>query len=213
MVVCAGARAFDLLLNQTRELCYVAPLSGRAQRVCAGFGVQCTSLRLRVLRVKLPNGEHEYLVTSLLDAQRYPHHLFADLYDRRWGVEEAFKQIKARLTVENFSSKSALAVEQDFHARVLLLNLTNLFVLEADRRIARDTAHRQHRYQADRHFALAQLRKTLPRLLLASTGVRLIGTLLQRMSSEAESIRPERSYPRDFKRGRCRYPLAYKAVA
>lgn len=207
------SRAFDLLLNQTRELCYVAPLSRRAQRVCAEFGVQCTSLRLRVLRVKLPNGEHEYLVTSLLDAQRYPHHLFADLYDRRWGVEEAFKQIKARLTVENFSGKSALAVEQDFHARVLLLNLTNLFVLEADRRIARDTAHRQHRYQANRHFALALLRKTLPRLVLASTGVRLIGALLQRMSSEAESIRPERSYPRDFKRARCRYPLAYKAVA
>lgn len=60
-----------------------------------------------------------------------------------------FKQLKCRLTVKSFTGKSVLSVEQDFHARVLLMNLTNLFVLEADRRIERRSVHREHRYQAN----------------------------------------------------------------
>lgn len=207
------SRAFDLLLNDTSELCYVARLSERARRVCAEFGVDCTSLRLRVVRVRLTSGEHEYLVTSLCDAERYPRHLFRDLYARRWAVEESYKQLKCRLTVENFSGKSALAVEQDFHARVLLMNLTNLFVLEADRRIHKQCAHREHRYQANRHYALAQLRRWLPRLLLGRATVALVTTILQRLASEPEAVRPDRSYPREPRPLQRGYPFAYKAVA
>lgn len=207
------SRAFDLVLNNTQELCYEAVLSRRARTVCAEYGVECARLRLRIVRVRLSTGDYEYLVTSLCDAERYPLCLFSDLYARRWAVEEAFKQLKCRLTAENFSGKSVLAVEQDFHARVLLINLTNLFVLEADRRIARDTAHREHRYQANRHFALAQLRRYLPRLLLGRAGIKLITKILQRLSSESEAVRPDRICPRDAKPLRRGYPVAYKPVA
>lgn len=207
------SRAFDLVLNNTQELCYEAVLSRRARTVCAEYGVECARLRLRIVRVRLSTGDYEYLVTSLCDAERYPLCLFSDLYARRWAVEEAFKQLKCRLTAENFSGKSVLAVEQDFHARVLLMNLTNLFVLEADRRIACDTAHREHRYQANRHFALAQLRRYLPRLLLGRAGIKLITKILQRLSSESEAVRPDRICPRDAKPLRRGYPVAYKPVA
>lgn len=207
------SRAFDLVLSNTQELCYEARLSRRAQTVCAEYGVQCERLRLRIVRVRLSTGEYEYLVTSLCDAERYPLHLFADLYARRWAIEEGYKQLKCRLTAENFSGKSVLAVEQDFHARVLLMNLTNLFVLEADRRIARDTAHRQHRYQANRHYALAQLRRYLPRLLLGRAGIALIAKILRRISTEPEAVRPDRNYPREAKPLRRGYPFAYKPVA
>jgi hypothetical protein len=207
------SRAFDLLVNDTRELCYVAHLTERARRVCGEFGVECASLRLRIVRVRLATGEQEYLVTSLCDAERYPLHLFGDLYARRWAVEEGYKQLKCRLTAENFSGKSALAVEQDFHARVLLMNLTNLFVLEADRRIDKRCAHREHRYQTNRHYALAQVRRWLPRLLLGRATVTLVAMILRRLSSEPEAVRPERSYPREPRPLQRGYPFAYKAVA
>lgn len=151
-------RTLDLLQHGTHELCYVACLSKRAKAVCAAFGVDLAVLRLRVVRVRLKSGEDEFLVTSLLDAERYPLHLFSDLYARRWAVEESFKQLKARLTAENFSGKTALSVRQDFHARVLLANLVNLFALTSDRRIRAQDRHRQrrHAHQTNRHYALAQ---------------------------------------------------------
>lgn len=206
-------RTLDLLQHDTTELCYIAPLTKRARTVCATFGVTLPALRLRVLRVRLKTGEDEFLITSLLDAERYPHHLFRDLYARRWAIEESYKQIKARLTVENFSGKSELAVQQDFHARVLLANLVNLFALESDRRIRRKDheRQRQHPHQTNRHYALAQLRHFLPRFLLAPT-LRLVRTILDRFASEAESIRPDRSFPRTKPPLRRGYPIAYKPV-
>jgi hypothetical protein len=207
-------RTLDLIQHGTDELCYIAPLGKRARAVCAVAGVSLSALRLRVLRVRLESGEDEFLVTSLLDTQRYPHHLFRDLYARRWAVEEALKQLKVRLTAENFSGKTALAVRQDFHARVLLANLVNLFCIESDRRIRGQDQRRQrqHPHQTNRHYALAQLRHFLPRFLLAPT-LGLVRALLGRLASEAESIRPERSYPRRTSRFRRGYPIAYKPVA
>lgn len=207
-------RTLDLVHHDADELWYVAPLGKRAQAVCAAAGVSITALRLRVVRVRLKNGEDEFLVTSLLDDTRYPHYLFRDLYGRRWSVEECFKQIKCRVTAENFSGRTELAVYQDFHARILLVNLTNLFCIESDRRIRRDdvTRQRQHLHQTNRHFGLAQLRQFLPRFLLTPT-VAMARTILARFASEAEAIRPDRSYPRIKTLVQNEYPLAYKPVA
>ena len=204
----------DLARHGTDELSYEAVLNRRALALCAQFGVDTASLRLRVVRVRLKNGVDEFLVTSLLDSERYPRHLFRDLYARRWGVEESFKQLKARLTTENFSGKSELAVRQDFHARVLLANLVNLFALESDRRIRREDARRQrqHPHQTNRHYALAQLRHFLPRFLFRPS-LGLVREILRRFASEAESIRSDRSYPRTPPRLRRGFPIAYKPVA
>lgn len=205
----------DLARHGTEELGYSASLNRRALALCEQLGVPVPpSLRLRVLRVRLDNGTDEYLVTSLLDCERYPRHLFRDLYARRWAVEEAFKQLKARLTAENLSGKSELAVRQDFHARVFLANLVNLFALESDRRIRKDdkARQRQHPHQTNRHYALAQLRHFLPRFLMNPTR-RIVHEILQRFASEAEAIRPGRSFPRTPPRLHREFSIAYKPVA
>jgi len=44
-----------------------------------------------------------------------------NLYRQRWGVEEAFKTLKARLDVIHFSGKTLHAVQQDFYANVFLI--------------------------------------------------------------------------------------------
>jgi hypothetical protein len=40
-----------------------------------------------LVRVRLKGGETEVLATSVLDAERIPARLFAQLYHKRWGVE------------------------------------------------------------------------------------------------------------------------------
>jgi hypothetical protein len=85
-----------------------------------------TSLRIRLVRVRLSTGEWEVLVTSLLDETRYPSTGFLELYGLRWGIETFFGLLKTRLELENFSGTQAEAVRQDFYATVYVSSLESL---------------------------------------------------------------------------------------
>ena len=71
-------------------------------------------------------------MTNLLDARRYPAEQFGALYHRRWRVEEAFKRIKHRLRLEAPSGLNYLAFQQDFAAKVLADNLSQLLSAETE---------------------------------------------------------------------------------
>lgn len=77
----------------------------------------------RLIKVELDNGEKEVLCTSLTDSRAYPYSDFEQLYHYRWNEEEAYKLLKSRIELEDFSGKTAKAVKQDFHAKVFLMTL------------------------------------------------------------------------------------------
>ena len=70
------------------------------------------------------------LVTNVLDETLSPED-FAALYRERWRIEEAFKLIKARLQVENFSGVLPHTVEQDFYATLVRSNCAAALALAA----------------------------------------------------------------------------------
>jgi len=71
-------------------------------------------ISFRLIKVTLQNGENEILCTSLNDMEKYLHEDFSELYHYRWNEEEAFKLLKCRIEIEDFSGKTAKAVKQDF---------------------------------------------------------------------------------------------------
>ena len=73
-------------------------------------------LSVRLVKVALPTGETEILCTSLMNQEQFPITDFQELYHKRWTAEEAFKMLKSRIELENFSGKTAVAVRQDFYA-------------------------------------------------------------------------------------------------
>lgn len=85
-----------------------------------------TPTPVRLIRDVTPSGTVRVLMTSLLDAQRFPAETFGALYHRRWRVEEAFKRVKHRLHLEAVSGLTYLALQQDFAAKVLADNLHTL---------------------------------------------------------------------------------------
>jgi hypothetical protein len=77
----------------------------------------------RLIKVELENGEKEILCTSLTDSKKYMHEDFEQLYHYRWNEEEAYKLLKSRIELEDFSGKTARAVRQDFYAKIFLMTL------------------------------------------------------------------------------------------
>jgi len=85
---------------------------------------------IRLVRVVLPGGMIEVLITNLEDEIAYPAAEFAELYHRRWRIEEAFRHIKCRLHLEQFGGETPLAIRQEFHATILLHNLATLAAMD-----------------------------------------------------------------------------------
>jgi hypothetical protein len=57
-----------------------SPCVEKSLRRCRKDKISTESLQLRLVRVDLPSGEPEILVSSLTDIRAYPTALFADLY-------------------------------------------------------------------------------------------------------------------------------------
>ena len=94
------------------------------------------AITVRFVAVRLSTGELEVLVTSLLDTECFPDADFKYIYNLRWGIETLYDVIKNRLSLENFSGKTALAVLQDFHATIFITGLESLLTQDADQQLA-----------------------------------------------------------------------------
>jgi hypothetical protein len=184
----------------------------RARQACRDRGLPTDPLQLRLIRIDLPTGEVEVLITSLLDTARFPYEVFKELYPQRWPVEEDYKVMKSRLQVENWSGISTEAVYQDFHATVFTKNLAAILAQPAQPVVAQRTSTRKHLYQINMTNLISKLKDTVVHLFRDADVLQLLTALWQQMLQTIEPIRPNRSIPREKKVHRKRYPTNYKST-
>jgi hypothetical protein len=184
----------------------------RARRACRERDLPTDPLSVRLIRIDLPTGEVEVLMTSLLDTARFPYEVFKELYSQRWPVEEDYKVMKSRLQVENWSGISSEAVYQDFHATIFSKNLAAILAQPAQPMVEQDTRARKHRYRVNMTNLVSKLKDTVVHLFLDADVLPLIRSLWRQMLCTIEPIRPNRSYPREKKVHRKRFPMNYKST-
>ena len=83
------------------------------------------SLNIRLIRIELSTGETELLATNVFEIG---YEKFQELYNLRWQEETYFLLVKERLSLENFTGKSLIAVYQDFWSTVFLSNLESFLI-------------------------------------------------------------------------------------
>ena len=170
-----------------------------ARKQCLLYGLSCEPITLRLIRVKLEDGEIEVLATSLLDEDAYPTGWFKHLYHLRWGVEEGYKREKCRVEIENFSGLSAQVIKQDFYAKIFVLNLTAVLSWVAQAIADRLYQARNHPYRVNFANALSKMKDNIVRLFLFDSAEQLLTPLVLAMAGTVEAVRPDRSYPRKIK--------------
>lgn len=176
------------------EVTLTAPKEVRAKCLARGWP---TELRVRLVTVRLSTGELEVLVTSLLDATAYPVAALAELYWRRWGQETYYGRLKGRLDLEHCSGKTVEAVEQDFHATVLLSNVESVVIGPAQAQLTERTATRQQPAQVNRAVSVHALKYHLIALLTQRvTAAQVLTQLTEWFQANPVSVRPGRKVPR-----------------
>ena len=190
---CKAVEAF-VASGKEQDILRLEP-TAEAMKECRQLGLDTSPLRVRAVRIELPSGETEVLLTSLVEEQ-LPAKLFGDLYAMRWGCEEGYKHQKSAAEMENFSGRNAEAVRQDSHARVFIVNLTAILALPVHEQVKERTAHRQLDYEVNWTTALSKVRNCGIQLFLGDDIEDLITGLQLAIGEGLTERRPGRSYPR-----------------
>lgn len=87
------------------------------------FPEMSKAVKCRLVKIKDQQGREQVLCTSLIDKEQHSRIDLSGLYSIRWGIEEGYKMLKARVQVEAFSGKTAIAVKQDIYAKIMMMSL------------------------------------------------------------------------------------------
>jgi hypothetical protein len=163
-----------------------------------------TSIAIRLVRVDLPSGETEILMSTLLDEHLYPVKIFKQLYHYRWGIETRYDLLKNCFGLENFSGLSERIVLQDFYIILLIANMEALLAAEVNQDLASKYPHRKHQYQTNISSCVGLLKHRIMDLLLSQDTEKVLQQLKQTFTEHLEPIRPDRKYERKVNRYRNR---------
>ena len=158
-------------------------------------------LTVRVIRFRLCSAgyrtESVTLVTTLLDAQKYPAEDIAGLYARRWKIELWFRDIKTSMGMEVLRCKSPQMVHKELEMFFIAYNLLRCLMAQAG--VANDVALDRMSFKGTvdslRQFSLA-----IAQARTKKKQNQLILQLLEVIARDEVPDRPDRIEPRALKR-------------
>jgi hypothetical protein len=176
--------------------------------------MQDSTITCRLIKIVLGTGEKEILCTSLTDSEKYLHEEFDSLYHYRWNEEEAYKLLKSRIELENFSGKTAKAVKQDFHAKVFLMSLCSAYAHPIEEKVVEEykvDQERKYSQKINRTNALSMTQDILIAVFIRKQFDKALKAYDSVVEKTREIIRPGRNVPRNKKPKRC-YSMNYKRL-
>lgn len=206
--------AKDFLASGVDEEFVTINPSTEARKKCKQKGIPSTPLQLRLVRVRIKEGEDHILITNLVNEQLYTSKELGNLYRLRWPIEESYKHLKLRGELENLSGKSKRVILQDFHRIIMMANLSNILSKTLTRRqVKHINDNRLGTYKLNLTQAFRKS-KDLINSMFSDTIKNLIEKLrifAFQLINQLEIIRPNRQVPR-FRRygGRPVNFMAYK---
>ena len=97
-----ASRVFDYLEPKSKKIYYIS---------------------FRIIKLLLPNGSEEYIYTNL-PKEEFTLDEIRKLYNRRWGIETSFRDIKYAAGMLFFHSRKKQLVLQEIYAKLILYNFS-----------------------------------------------------------------------------------------
>ena len=82
-------------------------------------------LRFRAVRFLLADGIYETVYTNL-DRETFPVEAIKELYNRRWGIETSFRDLKYAIGLSALHSRKKNSMLQEVFSRLILYNFSSL---------------------------------------------------------------------------------------
>lgn len=98
----------------------------------------------RVVRFKLSENSYETIITNL-GRLTFSTEDIKSLYNRRWGIETSFRELKYALGLVNFHAKKAEYINQEIYAKLIMYNFSHMIIT----RVVIKQKASKHSYQAN----------------------------------------------------------------
>lgn len=160
-----------------------------------------TAIPVRLVRIRLPGGETEVLITSLLESRKHPVKIFKDLYFLRWGIETFYDELKNKLKVEHFTGYSAQSILQDFYCAVFISNIQSVIVNELQEELEEQNQGKKYGYKINTNLSYGFLKNRILGLLFEGTTTEKVYQELKTLFlKNTVPIRNNRTNPRDTRK-------------
>ena len=159
-----------------------------------------TSIRVRMVKVLLGNGETEVLLTNLYDNIKYETSCFKELYFLRWGVETSYDADKNKQQIEQFSGHSVRSIEQDFYAAIFVSNLQSIIEKQSEKHIKTLNQTRKHDYKINKNVSIGSMKNKIVNLFFDQNPETILLHLQKLFEQNLEPVRKNRTYPRIINR-------------
>jgi hypothetical protein len=187
----------DLLINWRKPV-----KSKRSSYSLEGWEKLPVKLLLRQIKVTINQpgfrASSFYIITTLLDADRYPAADIADLYFQRWDVELFFRDIKTTMGMDILRCQSPDMVRKEILMHLIAYNCIRRLMMESIK--GAGVAVRRVSFKG----CVQALRQWEPHLnqtkMSAQERYRLLGLLYDSIAEYMVPERPGRSEPRAVKR-------------
>lgn len=173
-------------LCRSRNRCRYIPTSVRCDPLDEG-AMPFYTLRFRLVRLKLPNGNIEVLVTNL-DPVQFPSGELMVLYNMRWGIETSFRELKFTVGLLNFHGKKPAFLRQEIFARLIMYNFTEV--------VTARTVIKKHGCKHDYMLNFTAAVFICRELFRGNADPALVEPTIARYVS---AVRPGRSFPRNLR--------------
>ena len=155
-----------------------------------------TTIKVRMVKIRLPNGTIEILLTNLYNEKLYKLNDFKYLYNKRWGIETAYYKEKNQLQMEQFSGHRVICIEQDFAATLFVANLQSIIEKQCTDYLRSINEKRKHNYKINKNISIASLKNNIIHLFFTETPELILIKLQKMFERNIEPIRPDRQYER-----------------
>jgi hypothetical protein len=159
-----------------------------------------SKMKIRFVRVMLDDGEIEVLATSVLSEELINTNEFKDLYFQRWGIETFYDVIKNRLSLENFTGYTALAIKQDFYATIFISNLESVMTCEIDDNLEEKIINNKYAQQTNKAVSFNTIKNYCFELFYGNFDIdKIFEEMSKLFLTNPVLIKPNRSFNRATK--------------
>jgi len=155
-----------------------------------------TTVKVRMVKVKLSSGEIEVLLTNLFDEQLFTIEDLKYLYGLRWGIETTYGKQKNQQQMEQFSGHRVICIQQDYAAGLFVANLQSLIEKQCESYLNQVNESRKHKYKINRNVSWASMKHTIVKLFLQNEPEQILLQLQKSFERNIEPVRPGRHNPR-----------------
>jgi hypothetical protein len=189
----------EIINNPSNDFITEWTPSEAEKATCIKKGLDANPIKVRVTKINLSSGEQEVLISNIFNLDLFTINDMKNLYHYRWGVEEAFKQLKPNMKLEQFGCKKTAGIYQEFYAQIIMMNITSLVAQLAEDEISQKSIKRKYSYKYNRVNAWKFTRDKIIQLYKIEQNKDVLSALVQQIRGSTIAIVPHRSFSRKHK--------------